>query len=344
MKRHALTRFVAAALVMALSTVAQAALKVGDPAPALAGGKVVKGSAVKSFEPGKIYVVEFWATWCGPCRTSIPHITELAKKYPDVTFIGQSVWENDPSAVEPFVKEMGEKMDYVVMMDDVSDGGRGKMAETWMAAAEQDGIPTAFIVDKAGKIAWIGHPMQMDTPLKQVVDGTFDPAKAQRDAGVQKEFRERFMAAMNKGDINGAIAVLDELEKAQPEMGGQLAGARFNLYLEKKDYDAAYRYAAQAAEKNADNAALHNEIAWTIVDREGLEKRDLDLALKLAMRADELTNHENPEILDTLARVYWEKGDQAKAVEIQTQAVAKASPELKGELQAALDKYKAGKK
>ncbi len=54
-------------------------LGLGDPAPALAVKEFVKGAPVTAFQKGNVYVVEFWATWCGPCRTSIPHLTELQK-------------------------------------------------------------------------------------------------------------------------------------------------------------------------------------------------------------------------------------------------------------------------
>jgi len=53
---------------------------------------------VKGFDKDKTYVVEFWATWCGPCKATIPHLTKLQKEHPDVTFIGVSVFENDTSA------------------------------------------------------------------------------------------------------------------------------------------------------------------------------------------------------------------------------------------------------
>lgn len=158
---------------------AAATLKPGDPAPALAVDKWVKGEEVKELEKGKVYVIECWATWCGPCIQAIPHVTELQKKYADkdLVVIGMNVWENDVAEVEPFVKKMGDKMDYRVATDDTSDGGKGKMAETWMAAAGRNGIPCSFIVDREGKIAWIGHPMKMDEPLQQVIEGKFDPAK-----------------------------------------------------------------------------------------------------------------------------------------------------------------------
>ena len=174
------------ALAVILTTVgiagqaAEGKLKVGDPAPKLQVGKWIQGEPVKDFEKDKAYVVEFWATWCPPCRTSIPHLNEIHLKFKDkgLVVIGQDAFEQKEDGVAKFVKDMGDKMTYRVALDekkDAKDGGR--MAETWMKAAEQKGIPTAFVVDKNGKIAWIGHPMKLEEPfIEQVLAGT-DQAK-----------------------------------------------------------------------------------------------------------------------------------------------------------------------
>ncbi len=159
-------------------------LRVGDPAPGLEVAKWVKGDEVPSLDKGKIYVVEFWATWCGPCKVSIPHLTELHKKFGDkVTFIGVSSFENNWDGVEPFVKSEGDQMDYDVAMDKIENptDREGFMAKNWMEAAHQDGIPTAFVVDKEGKISWIGHPMSLEDPLTKIVDGTWDRAAAAKE-------------------------------------------------------------------------------------------------------------------------------------------------------------------
>ena len=120
-------------------------LKVGDPAPRIAVEKWVKGKEVKSFEKGKVYVVEFWATWCPPCKKSIPHLTEVATKHKDkVEVIGVSVWENNDPAegkdaylkrVTEFANKgpLADKMMYNVAYD----GDSGEMAQTWMKAAKR---------------------------------------------------------------------------------------------------------------------------------------------------------------------------------------------------------------
>jgi len=144
----------------------------GLPAPEFKVESWVKGTPVAKLEAGKIYVVEFWATWCGPCRAIIPHLTELQEKYKDkVTFIGVSVLEKNPDYVPVFVESMGDKMNYHIAKDDLSQPGAGEgyMAKNWLTAAGAPGIPWAFIIDRTGKIAYAGNSANVEVPLEKAV-------------------------------------------------------------------------------------------------------------------------------------------------------------------------------
>jgi thiol-disulfide isomerase/thioredoxin len=169
-----------------------ASLKIGSPAPKLQAAGWAQGEPVTELSKGTAYIVEFWATWCGPCRAAIPHLNELSLKYKDkgLVVIGQNCWEREESKVEPFIKTMGDKMTYRVALDIKNDAkDRGRMAETWMQAADRHGIPCSFVVDKEGKIAFIGHPMSLkEETLDQILAGTWDYAKAQ--AALEEENRK----------------------------------------------------------------------------------------------------------------------------------------------------------
>lgn len=352
-------RYVAGVLVgtmVALAAHASAAkLNVGDPAPALQVSKWVKGGEVKELEKGKVHVVEFWATWCGPCKTSIPHLTEMAKENPDITFIGVSVWENDDAAVEPFVKEMGDKMDYHVAMDDKSGNETGAMAQNWMQAAGQNGIPAAFIVNKEGNIAWIGHPMQMEPVLEKVKSGNYDLEEAKKVAAkeaaereamakVQGELGQKVGPLLQKQDYDGALTAIDEIAASNPEAKPALAKLKFGVAIRGEKYEQAYKAADEVAEANSDNAQELNQLAWFIVDNQAVKQRDLDRAMKYASRAVEVTDGKEGAVLDTLARVQFEKGEIDKAIETQTKAVEVADAGMKDDLTKNLEKYKAAKK
>jgi thiol-disulfide isomerase/thioredoxin len=335
---------------------ARADLTIGDPAPGLEVSKFVKGDPVSGFEKGQVYVVEFWATWCGPCRATIPHLTELQHKNPKVTFIGVSVFEDNPKEVEPFVKEMGDKMDYRVALDDVPKDGKpdeGKMARTWMEAAGENGIPTAFIIDQKGRVAWIGHPMSLEKPLSQIVAGSYDLAAAQQERKQAKQ-REQKLTALQEQlrkageDTAAQLKILDEAIREDEGLEEMVGPLKFRLLASRRETASdALAYARRLAEgRFKDSPDGLNFLAWELVDPDRSEKPTdemIRVAVDAARRADKLSDEKNAAIADTLARALFLAGDAQGALKAQQRAVelAKGTPiEDDPGVQARLEEYR----
>ncbi len=143
-------------------------LTVGDLAPIIAPFKWIKGSPIKNFEKGKIYVVEFGATWCSPCAAAIPELSELADQYKsEVEVLSVFVMENNREPVttvnplyvqkvERYVKKRAAEISYHVAVD----GPDKKIEQDWLATGNRIGVPHVFVIDKSGKIVWIGNSVK----------------------------------------------------------------------------------------------------------------------------------------------------------------------------------------
>jgi len=330
-----------------------AEVMVGDPAPPNQTGEFVQGQPVHAFDRNHVYVVEFWATWCGPCVGSIPHLNALSQKYQDqgVVFIGQDVWDNDGD-VAKFVKKMGTNMTYRVALDDKSQIANGFMSDHWWKrGTNYHGIPTSFIINRDGIVAWIGHPMELkEQVLDDVLAGHYDLAKAAADYRESvannakfQELNNALRDAVKQKKWDEAQAAADSLRSAFPKFKG-LVIPQLQIFLGQKKYDEAIQLAESQRQAYGTNVNWLNELAWTVATSDGPDGRCLELGRAMAESARQLTQGTNTAVLDTLARVQFMLGKKDDAIAMEQEAAdLEQNQREKDSLQKSLASYKEGK-
>jgi thiol-disulfide isomerase/thioredoxin len=300
-------------------------LKVGDPAPPIVVRKWIKRGPVTKFKPGMVYVVEFWATWCGPCQAAMPHLSELAEKYKGkAEVLSIDVMENKKTdflpKVERLVKWSGDRMDYTVAVDAPGE----IMEKTWLKAAGANGIPELFIIDQQGKIAWHGHPNFVDEVLDAVVNGSYDEAGKKRIEAAAKAKQERYdslgkamMTAWKKDkDYPKALAIAEEILPLYPGLCINYLSNKYE-FLSHIDSLKARKFGEElmAQWSAKDQLSLAYFILHALPDSS--YKPDYDLALKLVNKAVTQSDPQDRFAASMLADVNYKTGNKEKAIKYQ---------------------------
>ncbi|MGB8194101.1 MAG: TlpA disulfide reductase family protein [Chitinophagaceae bacterium] len=318
-------------------------LNIGDQAPPLRLRGWLKGTPVERLEKGRLYVVEFWATWCAPCRSAMPHLSALARKYRNaLTVLSIDVMEKKTTPFEKikaFVDSMGDLMDYAVAAE------QGYLMQTgWLNAAETQGIPTCFIINAEGKIAWIGHPMLLEEVLPEILNNTWDikAALARRNlhrrlAKLDSEayyelirFRHDPYKPQELRDPDSVLLIINEIVKKEPGLKytPTIAFQTFVALL-KTDPQKAYEYG-----KVVLVTPTYTEPAWPQIraavkmyaDKLNLPAQIYRLGAE-AYRAeiDHIAFPENVDLYkyyNNMAILYWRANDTLKAIDAQQKAIA----------------------
>lgn len=347
-------------------------LDIGSKAPALDIETWISNrdgafKPVTEFEDGKVYVIEFWATYCHYCRLGMPHLAALQKKHYDdgvqvigVTFEGME-------RVNPFLQEgvQGiEDLTYEKLTSSyclVSDPD-GSTNSDYLEAAGLPGIPAAFIVGKTGLIEWFGnsYPAKLDGPLQAVVDGTWDREAFKKELQKKREEEAKLLVVEQElqialggvdqklamGDDAGVLKRLGELidnDRFAP-MKDQLLMIRGEVALGMNGPMALAAYKA-ATEAFAESPDALNQLAWTAVETVESGTAVQAESLAAALEAAQLglkTKPKDPSLLDTVSHLHRLMGNLEKAIEAQQIAVDNAG-ELAHQLEPFLNQLKAEK-
>jgi len=220
----------------ACAQTSSAGLKVGDVPPAFSEKAVASGDQI-SLEnyKGKVVLIDFWATWCGPCVYEIPNVKAAYEKYKDKGFeiIGISL-DRERSKLEAFIKEKN------ITWPQIFDEQR-KISNAYGVKA----IPSTFIIDKEGKIAAIevggaglapaieaalkGEPISA-APASNIMttDGkpvSFVIGKDGKIISSNIQMDEKFMKAIENAIKNGDIKLVNSTPAAMSDTGPKVGEA-----------------------------------------------------------------------------------------------------------------------
>lgn len=335
-------------LFSAAASNADDVLTIGDKAPKLdiehwVSDRDGQFSGFTGFENDKVYIVEFWATWCGPCISSMPHIVETQDKYADKGVQIISVSNEDLETVEKFLKKTvrgEEEMTYAELTSAycLTTDPDKSVSEDYMRAAGQNGIPTAFIVGKTGEIEWIGHPMRMDKPLEEVVEGNWDrEAFGKEFAAKQKEglMMNSIVKLLRSDKAQEALTMIDDVlendsETVSKRMLSQLKSMRKSVAMEVGGEEAIAAFAEMVEDAGDDTRAL-NRLTSRIISqtKSGTEfdEQILKTACEVAEKSVKLAEEAGKDVataraMDSHAKMLHICNKLDDAIAVQKKAVA----------------------
>ncbi len=286
-----------------------APLAAGDSAPPLRVGEWIRPSPVNLFDwagqnPKPFFLIEFWATWCEPCRAMMPHLAELQNQYAEAGLVIIGVSNEPPSVVHHFTQSMGGAAGYAL----VTDTPQRDVYNAYMRPVGSPGIPHAFLIDRDGNLVWHGVPSAKE------IDG-----RIERLAGESYTLKSEILA-----------------ERAE-----RLMARYFAAKTRSANPDETAALGERIVEWGSARPELLREFAWRLLTEPGLEPRDVDTALRAATRAHE-ARPQDFRILEALALAHYAAGDLDQAASWQAAAID-ACPEqiLQLRMKETLDKFRA---
>lgn len=283
----------------------------------------IQGVPVKSWEKDKVYVFEFWATWCGPCLSAIPHLEAIHQKITQEKIPAQIVGINirdryKPQQLKNFLARRNTPPTYAIAV------AQKETESLWLKPLNVIGIPFSVAV-KNGNAIWKGHPTRLSVDLiREMTRPDFVQKTPRSSQQIREETQKRIReiaALFESGETEKAEKALhDFLSDDSMPVGQKIFALETPCYraLAQKDFrkmNASLRRQAETLPESYRNQMRVVNFILTTDDVPQAE-RDLALAIECLQRADALAKNDSAQrsfIQTRLAEVYAMRGDSNRA-------------------------------
>jgi thiol-disulfide isomerase/thioredoxin len=308
--------------------------EVGDFAPELKIAEWLKGIAIDSLQKGSIYVIDFWAPYCKGCIDAMPLHSKLAKKYKEnVVFIGVYVYPHKTFSLERtkvFIDSLGKRVRYSLAVQEDR-----AMEIEWLEAFNAVGMPNTFIVNKEGKVAWIGYPTEVGGVLRKVISQSWD-IEAERNTNTFKKkiykqdyeaelilqkFWQKGSSSDFFGEPDSSLNLIKNIVLADPmmEYAPRIVFHKFSSLL-KLNMSEALVYAEKVVSKQNPLDPAYFSIIGGIKSYE--DKLSIPAELfQIGAEAMIAYSERSPKNLLKIGEWYWRAGDKRKAIQYQKKAI-----------------------
>ncbi|NKL08486.1 redoxin domain-containing protein [Rhizobium leguminosarum bv. viciae] len=321
-------------------------LNSGSPAPSIKVQDWLRGDPLSNFQLGKIYIPAFISTTCSFCGPELARLAQLQEQYSHVGIEVIVVAADEKAAtadkararVRHWATKWLPNANIRIAFD-----YSGEMNRLWMDASLSFQHPQAFVVDRDGSIAFIGHPGSLEDVLPKVIDGSWHTSAEAKNAEKERiaegemyvserPFLDRIREATEIEDWKTALFAIEEGINLIPDSLSLRRLQVSTLIGEIRDMEAGWialaQFARDAIERDSEDwlRAAMDELFGPYYDYSGLpsgERLSLgkelsERILKFCPQQDALSRAESYE---TIAPYYHESGDNGRAVDLIEQAL-----------------------